>query len=86
MAKPKMNDMASIGKYLLEEKDSISYCTSKENLINTIRNILEKHLDDDIVKRDYEAFMNDLKKKYTFYDAWHYVYNYILAGEGLRVI
>ncbi len=82
----KMNDLESIGKYLLEEKDLIARCTSKASLISTVSGILEKHLDDNIVKKSYAVFMNDLKRKYTFYEAWQYVYNYILAGEGLRVI
>ena len=81
-----MNELESIGKYLLEEKDLIASCTSKESLTSTVSCILEKHLDDSSLKKDYATFRYTLNRKYTFYDAWQYVYNYILAGEGLRVI
>ena len=84
--KKNMNEMNSIGKYLAEGVNQLKSCRSKWEVINLANHMLSFHMEDPIVKRDYPEFIAELKKCNTLAEAYMYYVNYVLAGDGLKVI
>lgn len=71
----------TIGKIIKDNLDKINASTSKASLIMLMEELLK-----DSKNSDKDRFLTALKSKYSHVDAMTFCYNYMFAGDGLKVL
>lgn len=73
----------SIGNVLLDRSQKLSTISDKEVLVNFLKSEVSPKVDPRF-QEDMTTLISTVEKQKSFFRAYRYVYNYILAGDGLR--
>lgn len=85
MTKDLSNCEGTIQYELEKYTNELTYVTNKEDLLTIIDNVASKELKGPKTLQKLNVFKRIVKRS-TFEKALYSVYNFFLAGEGLRVI